>query len=140
MVPMKYLSNFWRTLEMSVEMVCKLFFFVGDQVNQVPTFTITDTKLYGPVVTLSTQDNIKLIKQLEFCLKRTINWNKYQSKKTNQWKNKYLELVTDSSFQGVNTLFVSSFENEEDQVNYKNQYLPNVQIKNYNIMIDGRKF
>ena len=72
MVPMKYLSNFWRTLEMSVEMVCKLFFFVGDQVNQVPTFTITDTKLYGPVVTLSTQDNAKLLQRLKSGFKRTV--------------------------------------------------------------------
>ena len=121
-------------------MVCKLFFLCWCWVNQIPTFTITDTKRYGPVVTLSTQNNIKLIKQLEFCLKRTINWNIYQSKETNQAKNKYLKLVTDSSFQGVNRLFVSSFENEEHQQSYKNQYLPNVQIKNYNIMIDGRKF
>ena len=128
--------------EISLQLKCSAncFFFTGDAVNQVPTFTVTDTNFYGPVVTLSTQDNIKLIKQLGFCLKRTINWNKYQSKKTNQGKNKYLELVTDSSFQGVNRLFVLSFENEEDQVSYKSQYLPNVQIKNYNIMIDGRKF
>ena len=132
------LINYEISLQLNWSANC--FFFTGDAVNQVPTFTVTDTKLYGPILNLSTQDNIKLIKQLEFCLKRTINWNKYQSKKTNQGKNKYLELVTDSSFQGVNRLFVLSFENEEDQVSYKSQYLPNVQIKNYNIMIDGRKF
>ena len=44
-----------------------------------------------PVVTLSTQDNVNLLKQLEFSFKRTINWNKYQSKRTNQGKNQYLE-------------------------------------------------
>ena len=49
--------------------------------NQVPKFRITNTKLYVPVVTLSTQENIKLLKQLESGVKRTINWNKYQSKK-----------------------------------------------------------
>ena len=149
MVPLKYLSNLRRTPEMplincetslQLKWSANYFFFAGAAVNQIPTFTITDTKRYGPVVTLSTQNNIKLIKQLEFCLKRTINWNIYQSKETNQAKNKYLKLVTDSSFQGVNRLFVSSFENEEYQESYKNQYLPNVQIKNYNIMIDGRKF
>ena len=132
------LINYEISLQLKWSANC--FFFTGDAVNQVPTFTVTDTKLYGPILNLSTQDNIKLIKQLGFCLKRTINWNKYQSKKTNQGKNKYLDLVTYSSFQGVNRLFVLSFENEEDQVSYKNQYLPNVQIKNYNIMIDGRKF
>ena len=52
--------------------------------NQNPEFKITDTKLYVPVVTLSTQDNIKLLKKLESGFKRTINWNKYLPKKTNQ--------------------------------------------------------
>ena len=51
-----------------------------DIVNQGTTFTITDTKLYVPVVTLSTQDNAKLLEQLKSGFKRTINWNKYQSK------------------------------------------------------------
>ena len=50
-------------------------------------FKITDTKLYFPIVTLSTQDNVKLLKQLESGFKRTVNWNKYQSKTTNQVQN-----------------------------------------------------
>ena len=49
-------------------------------VNQVPTFTITETNLYVPVVTLSTQDNAKLLPQLKSGFKRTISWNKYLSK------------------------------------------------------------
>ena len=53
----------------------------GTTTNQVPEFKIADTKLHVPVVTLSTQDNIKLFKQLESCFKRTMDWNKYQSKK-----------------------------------------------------------
>ena len=44
------------------------------------TFSITDAKLYVPVVNLSTQDNAKLLEQLKSSFKRTINWNKYQSK------------------------------------------------------------
>ena len=44
-------------------------------------FTITDTKLYVPVITLSTQDNAKLLHQLKSGFKRTINWNKYQTSK-----------------------------------------------------------
>ena len=53
----------------------------GTAANQNPIFKITDTKLYVPVVTLSIQVNIKLLKQLESIFKRTINWNKCQSKK-----------------------------------------------------------
>ena len=45
--------------------------------NQNPTFTITETNLYVPVVTLSTQDNAKLLPQLKSSFKRTISWNKY---------------------------------------------------------------
>ena len=52
--------------------------------SQVPIFKIIDTKLYVPVVTLSTQDNVKLLKQFESGFEKTANWNKYQSKKTNQ--------------------------------------------------------
>ena len=48
--------------------------------NQIPTFIITETNLYVPVVTLSTQDNAKLLTQLKSGFKRTINWNKYLSK------------------------------------------------------------
>ena len=54
----------------------------GTATNQVPEIKITDTKLYDPVVTLSTQDNVKLFKQLQSGFKRKINWNKYQSKTT----------------------------------------------------------
>ena len=56
--------------------------------NQIPTFTITETNLYVPVVTLSTQDNAKLLPQLKSDFKRTISWNKYLSK-TRIIKTKY---------------------------------------------------
>ena len=65
----------------------KCILFAGTAPNQEPDFEITDTKLYVPVVTLSTQYDIKLCKQLESCFKRTINWNKYHSKTTNQAQN-----------------------------------------------------
>ena len=89
MVPLKCLSNFWRTLEMpSVNCEINLILtWSADCViiytnfgNQVPTFAITETKktnLYVPIVTLSTQDNSKLLPQLKPCFKRTISWNKY---------------------------------------------------------------
>ena len=57
----------------------KCILVAGTAANQVPEFKLTDKKLYVPVVTLSTQYNVKLIKQLESRFKRIINWNKYQS-------------------------------------------------------------
>ena len=59
-------------------------------------------KLYVSVVTLSTPDNIKLLKKLESCFKRTINWNKYVSKTTNKGQNRYLDFLIDASFQRLN--------------------------------------
>ena len=53
--------------------------------NQVPTFTITETTLHIPVVTLSTQDNAKLLPQIKNGFKRTINWNKYLAKPENYY-------------------------------------------------------
>ena len=90
MVPIKYLSNFWRTLEMplinceinlQLKQSKNLFLVAGTAVNQVAKFTITDTKLYVSVITLSTQDNVKLLKQLESGFRRIIIWNKYLFKK-----------------------------------------------------------
>ena len=89
MVPLKYLINFWRTLEMplincEVELIltwsggCVIIY--TDVENQVPIFTITETNLYVPVVTLSTQNNAKLLPQLKPGFKRTITWNKYLPK------------------------------------------------------------
>ena len=78
-------------------------------------FKITDTKLYVPVVTLSTQDNAKLLQQLKSGFKRTINWNKYQTKVSTEGVNQYLDFLIDPSFQGVKRLFVLLFENEGDR-------------------------
>ena len=82
MVPLKYLSNFWRTLEMPL-INCEFDLILTwpadcvvtytDVANQVPTFTITETNLYVPVFTLSTQDNAKLLPKLKSGFKRTIS-------------------------------------------------------------------
>ena len=64
----------------------------------MPKFVITDTKLYVPVITLSTQDNAKLLKKLKSGFKRTINWNKYQSKMSTERQNNYLDYSIDPSF------------------------------------------
>ena len=99
-------------------------------------FAITDTELYVPVVTLSTQDNAKLLQQLKSGFKRTINWNKYESNIKTFAQNRYLNHLINPSFQGVNRLFVLSFENENDRTSHSNYYLPKVEIKDYNVMID----
>ena len=108
--------------------------------NQVLTFTITDTKLYILVITLSTQHNAKLLDQLNSGFKRTVNWNKYQSKRTTQTQNPYLDFLIDPSFQGVNSLFVLLFEDINIQDSYKRYFIPATQMKDYNVMIDTKKF
>ena len=90
------------------------------------------------IVTLSTQDNAKLLQQLKSGFQRTINWNEYQSKISSERQSQYLDFLIDSSFQGVNRLFVLLFKNEDDrQTGY---YLPKVEIKGYKVMIDGKTF
>ena len=118
MFPLKYLSNFWRTLEIPL---------INFELNLILTwsstcvitnstgaegFIITDTKLYVPIVTLSTKDNAELLEQLKSGFKRKINWNKYQQKISTEAQNQYLDFLINRSFQEVNRLFVSSFENE----------------------------
>ena len=72
--------------------------------KQNATFTITETKLYVLVVTLSTQDNAKLLTQLKSGFKRTINWNKYLSKPELLAQNPNLNYLVEPSFQGINRL------------------------------------
>ena len=62
------------------------------------TFQITDTKLYVPVVTLSKENDIKLLEQLKLGFKRTIKWNKYRSQMTIQPKNRNLNYLIDPTF------------------------------------------
>ena len=149
MVPLKYLSNFWRTLEMPVincevnliltwSSTCVLV-ATGVQ-NQNATFAITDTKLYVPVVTLSTRENTKFFQQLKSGFKRVINWNKYFSKPKLLAQNPNLNHLVEPSFQGVNRLFVLAFENDDDRTSDEQYYLPTVEIKDYNIMINGENF
>ena len=72
--------------------------------------------------------------------RRTINWGKYLCQSTNQAQNKYLDVLIDASFQGLNRHFVLSFKNDDARENYKGYHLPTVEMKDYNIMIDGRNF
>ena len=104
------------------------------------TFEITDTKLYVPAMTLSTQENAKLLQQLKSGFKRVINWNKYLSKPELLRRNPHLNHLVEPSFQGINRFFVLAFEGDRQRTSYSNYYLPNVEIKEYNIMINGEIF
>ena len=101
-------------------------------------FVIIDTKLYVSVVTLSKQDNGNFRQQLKSGFKRTSNWNKYQSGPKTYAQNRYLNQLVDPNFQGVNRLFVLSFENEEDRRSHSNYSLPKVELKDYNVTIHGK--
>ena len=108
--------------------------------NQNATFAITDTKLYVPVVTLSTQDNANQLQQLKSGFKRVINWNKYLSKPELLAQNPNLNHLIKPSFQGVNRLFVLALENDTQRTSSKGYNILNVRIKAYNIIINGENF
>ena len=109
--------------------------------DHVPTFTTAETNLYVPVVTLSTQDNSKLLSQLKNGFKRTITWNKYLAKPELLTQNANLNHLTEPSFQCVNRRFVLAFEHDNNndwRTSNKRYYIPNDKIKDYNVMIDGK--
>ena len=147
-VPLKYLSNFWRSLEMPL-INCKIKFSLGWYEKRIlsndgnaATFTITDAKLYVQIVTLRTEDNTKLSKLLNEGFKRYINWNKYKVI-FKGYNNEYIRERTDASFQGANKLFVLPYAigaNVTNEKSYRRCFLPKIEIKNYNIEIDGRNF
>ena len=114
MVPIKHLSNFWRTLEMPLTN-CEINLILAwsancvivstNVANQNATFAIIDTKLYVPVVTLSTQDNGKLLKQLDSGFKREVNWKKYLSKPELIRQDPNLNHLVEPKSQGIDFLF-----------------------------------
>ena len=147
MVPLKYLSTFGKTPEMLLtnfeisiqfEWSKNCILVAGTAANQNPEFKITDIKLHVPVVTLSTQDNIKLLKQLESGFEKTIGINIYLKQQIKH--ETYLDFLIDPHFQGVNRLFVLSFKDDDGRESHKQYYLPTIEIEDYNVMIDGRNF
>ena len=155
-VLLKYLSNFWRSLEMplincKVELSLKWYERCLLTAATTATFKITDAKLYVPIVTLSAEDNAKLSKLLGEGFKRPVYWNKYKvidNKVVEIAANneeKYIRELLDSSYQGVKRLFVLAYDNTagDNQVSidsFKKYFLPRVKIENYNIEIDERNF
>ena len=143
-MPFKYLSNFWITREMLL-INCEVNLILTCSSTSVITnstgaarFSITDAKLYVPVVALPKQHNAKFLTQLKSGFKRAINWNKYYSNPKSYVQNRYLNHLLDLSFQGVNRVFLPTFENEDGRTSHSNYYLPKVTIKDYNVMIDGK--
>ena len=125
MVPLKYLSSFWRTLEIplincEVDLILtwstNCFVVSTNVANQNAMLSITETRLYVPIVTLSTQDNTRLLTQLKSDIKRNINWNKYLSKPELLAQNPNLNYLVEPSFQGINRLFVLAFENDAQRI------------------------
>ena len=107
------------------------------------TFTITDTKLYVPVVTLKTEDNTKLLKLLSKGFKRPVYWNKYKGfPNKNCGANEYIRERLDASIQGVRKLFVFAHVAHDDSTenSHRKNVLPRMIIKNYNIEIDRKIF
>ena len=106
-------------------------------------FQIADTKLYVSLVTLSKENDIKLLAQLKSEFKKTIKWNKYRSQMTIQTQNNNLNYLIDPTFTNVNRLFVLSFprnNNTDSRYSYSNYYVPKVKISDFNVLIDGKKF
>ena len=154
-VPLKCLSNFFRSLEMPLYN-CKIHLelecskdYVLSNVAGASKFIIKDTNLYVPVASLSKEDIKDFIEQQNKGFQRSIYWNEYSIKETNQnaYANVYKTFNVDPSFQGFNRLFVIAFRYDNTNINnyanrnnHKIYYLPRVDIKDYNAIIDGRNF
>ena len=161
-VPLKYLGNFWRALNIpliscvvSLELKWdKNCVITSDQINRdldggntsAPadaTFTINDCKLYVPVVTLSKDDEIKLLTNLKSGFTREIKWNKYRSQMSTEAANNNLNILIDPTFTNVNRLFVLADQvdnNNDNRKSFLQFYLPRIMIKDFNVIIDMLAF
>ena len=162
-IPLKHLSNFWRSLNIplincEVELILTwsknpvLAYMTvraaqGDNPDSVSPLRlrlqITDTKLYVPVVTFWKENYTKLLKQLKSGFQRTIKWDKYRSQMTVQSQNNNLNYLIDPTFTNLNRLFVSSFARNflgDNRDSISNYYVPNVKINDFNVLIDTKKF
>ena len=150
-VPLKYLSNFFRSLEMSL-INCKIKLnltwkkeCVVSTANDEAVFIINDTKMYVPVVTLSKEDNKDFTEQQNKGFQRSIYWKEYKTKGKDENANannlKYIYL--DPFFQDVNRLFVMAYNRVDGQPTRNGHikyYLPRIDLNKYNVTIDGRNF
>ena len=158
-IPLKYLGNFWRALnipliscEVSLELKWDKNCIItsleqrdigGGNRDNAPTgatIATNDCKLYIPEVTLSKDDEIKLLTNLKSGFKREIIWNKYRSQMTTEAINNNLNILIDPTFTNVNRLFVLAYQNADDRQSFSQFYLPNVLVKDFNVIIDKLAF
>ena len=161
-IPLKYSGNFWKALnipliscEVSLELKWnKNWVIISLEERQLDagpplvrdnsptgaTLAINDCKLYIPVVTLSKDDEIKLLTNFESGFKREVIWNKYRSQMTTEAINNNLNILIDPTFTNVNRLFVLAYQNVDDRQSYDEFYLPKVMVKDYNVIIDKLAF
>ena len=157
-IPLKYLGNFWRALnilliscEISLELKwgknCVITSLEEVQVDAGPpvvrkysptgaTLAINDCKLYIPVVTLSKDDEIKLLTNLKSGFTREIESNKYRSEMFTEAINNNLNILIDPTFTNVNRLFVLAYQAIDDRQSLSQFYLPKVMVKDFNVIID----
>ena len=158
-IPLKHLGNFWRALnipltscEVSLELKWNKNCIITnleqrdigegnrDNAPTGATLSITDCKLYVPAVTLSKYDEIKLLTNLKSGFKREIIWNKYRSQMTTEAITNNLNILIDPTFTNVNRLFVLAYQTANDRQSFSRFYLPNVVVKDYNVIIDKLAF
>ena len=113
---------------------------VRDNAPTGATLSITDCKLYAPVVTLSKDDEIKLLTNLKSGFKREIIWNKCRSQMTTEETNNNLNILIDPTFTNVNRLFVLAYRTADNRQSFSQFYLPKVMVKDYNVIIDKLAF
>ena len=161
-IPLKYLGNFWRALnipfiscEVSLELKwnksCVITSLKERQVDAGPpvvrdgaptgaSLAINDCKLYIPVVTLSKDDEIKLLTNLKSGFTREIIWNKYRSQMTTEAINNNLNILIDPTFTNVNILFVLAYQTADDRQSFSQFYLLKVMVKDFIVIIDKLAF
>ena len=158
-IPFKYLGNFWRALnipliscEVSLELKwdknCVITSLEqrdigGGNRDNAPTgatLAINDCKLYVPAVTLSKDDEIKLLINLKSGFKRKMTWNKYRSQMTTEAINNNLNILIDPTFTNVNRSFVLAYQNADDRQSFSQFYLPRVMVKDCHVIVDKLSF
>ena len=158
-IPLKYLGNFWRALnipliscEVSLELKWDKNYVItsleqrdigGGNRDNAPTgaaLAINYCKLYVPAVTLSKDDDFQLLTNLKSGFKIQIIWNKYRSQMTTEAINNNLNILIDPTFTNVNRLFVLSYRNADDRQSFSQFYLPKVMVIDYNVVIDKLAF
>ena len=157
-IPLKYLGNFWRALnmpliscEVSLELkwnkncvITSLELKAIDENNPpnrdgaptCATLAINDCKLYIPVVTLSKADETKLLTNLKSGFITEIIWNKYRSQMSTKAANNNLNFLIDPTFTNVNRLFVLAYQTADDRQSFSQFYLPKIMVKDFNVIID----